>query len=566
MVGTSHRIGRGGAVLVLGAVLVAGLVSAPAAAAATARSVSAKASVASLTIGAKVTFSGKVSRSPKGSAVYVQRLAGSKWTTVAKTKTTTAAGAYKVAVTDKTAGHVAFRVYAPKTSKLAAAASAKRYVDGYQVAKAALTGADVTATAGHNTATVTGKVSPFKAGTKVTLQRLNGTAWANVSTTTVSKTGTFSKATNAVANGTSAKFRFVVAQVKYLRQAVTGARTVTVQAPTLPPPDPTCAPLPAVIAVTPASAGQYDPTTVTISGNGFIPATYTTVGSGTSVSWTSTTTRVLWNGTAIGWFDYTTHTTTTMTFPIPTTDAAGPVSVVLTNGSCAAATLTFTYQPEVKASVAISAAESYPVLVTGQTVPAGTALTSVPTGSATPVVTVSGLPAGVTYNAATGTLAGKPTASPGGYAVTVTAKVTIGKQVATQTVRGYVVVAYASPLPVAATPAQGNYPLPPGCSWPYTEDCMTQYINLALTIEGYAPTFQLPADYDTLSPSGKLVEAVTAMRAAYGLSPLIYDTSGDNAAQLGAKNGVDPIADSGMTWSHGWASNWAGGQATPLEA
>ena len=193
-----------------------------------ARAVSLKVSAASVTVGGKVTFSGSLSRSPAGSAVWVQRLSGRTWVTVAKTKTTNAAGAFKVVWADKVAGHVAFRAHAPGTASLAAAASAKKYVDGYRTAKAVLTSKSLTLAAGTNTMTVKGKAAPFKAGAKVSLQRLNGSKWVTIGTTTMSKSGTFARATSNVANGTSAKFRFVVAQVKYVRQAVTATMTVAV--------------------------------------------------------------------------------------------------------------------------------------------------------------------------------------------------------------------------------------------------------------------------------------------------------------------------------------------------
>lgn len=98
-----------------------------------------------------------------------------------------------------------------------------------KTAKATLTSKSVTLAAGKNKTKISGKVTPFKAGTKASLQRKKGSAWATIATTTVSEKGTFKHATNTVANGTSAAFRFVIAKTKTTKKAVTGRETVTVR-------------------------------------------------------------------------------------------------------------------------------------------------------------------------------------------------------------------------------------------------------------------------------------------------------------------------------------------------
>ena len=240
-------------------VLLASVLAIPSANAA-AQPLSVKVSASSVTVGSKVKFSGKVADRAKKSPVSVQYLAGKTWKTAAKTKTTNAKGAYKITVTDKWAGHTAFRVNAPKTSNAKAVHSPKKYVDGYRAAKATLTSpASVRLAAGTNTTTITGKVSPADAGTTVTLQRLTGKTWASAGSTTVTKNGTFSRLTNTVADGSSATFRFAVAQAKYVRSATTGTVTVTVaaapqQQPTPTPTPTTTAPAPTPTTTAPAPA------------------------------------------------------------------------------------------------------------------------------------------------------------------------------------------------------------------------------------------------------------------------------------------------------------------------
>ncbi|MCL2652240.1 MAG: S-layer homology domain-containing protein, partial [Propionibacteriaceae bacterium] len=218
-----------------------------------------------------------------------------------------------------------------------------------------------------------------------------------------------------------------------------------------------------------------------------------------------------------------------------------------------------------KASVSFTAVTPYPAVAVGQAIPAGTSLISNLTYSATPTITCTGLPAGVTCNSTTGALSGTP-ATAGGYLVTVTAKVTVGSQpTATQTATTELLVTATSKLPVGSAPTQGVYPIPPSCTYPYSDACLTQYINDALRIEGYSPTFALPAGYATMSRTDQLIAATNAIRAAYGLPALSHNASGDASAQTGAVNDADPIATSSMSW-HQWGSNWAGGQASVLQA
>ena len=96
------------------------------ASAATARSVSLVVPATAVT-GTTVTMSGSLSKSPLGSTVQIQRRSGLSWITD-KTVRTVSNGRYSAPVLVTKTGDITYRAYAPRTSKLAAAASSWRHV------------------------------------------------------------------------------------------------------------------------------------------------------------------------------------------------------------------------------------------------------------------------------------------------------------------------------------------------------------------------------------------------------------------------------------------------------
>ena len=111
-------------IAVLAAVLGLGALQAPANAATT-RGLSMSVSSNAVVVKRSVTFRGTLTKSPKGSAVVVQRKSGKKWVAAKSTKTTNAAGTYSVKVAvPSTPGTYSYRAFAAKKGGLNAATSA----------------------------------------------------------------------------------------------------------------------------------------------------------------------------------------------------------------------------------------------------------------------------------------------------------------------------------------------------------------------------------------------------------------------------------------------------------
>lgn len=192
--------------LVLGVLLAVSGLTAPAQAA-TARSLGLAASPTTTTTGSQVTFSGRLTRSPKGSAVRIQRKAGTKWVAVTSTRTTTATGRYAVKATMPSKAAVfSFRAVAPKTAHLATATSKTVKVTVLRRVTATIKATPSTIALGDAT-TLSGTVSPFVAGTVATIQRFNGATWTAVTTATITKRGTYSRSFHPIATTT---YRVVV--------------------------------------------------------------------------------------------------------------------------------------------------------------------------------------------------------------------------------------------------------------------------------------------------------------------------------------------------------------------
>ena len=75
------------------------------------------------------------------------------------------------------------------------------------------------------------------------------------------------------------------------------------------------------------------------------------------------------------------------------------------------------------------------------------------------------------------------------------------------------------------------------------------------------PSYQLPANFNSLSPDKQELVLTDSDRAAYGLSPFTGITSQlDGDATTGANSDSDPVPDSSLNGEYAyWGSNWAGG-------
>lgn len=160
--------------------------------AAAARAVSITATPSSGYPGAPVTFTGTLTNTPVGSAVAIQRKSGANWVKVVATKTTNAAGAFSYSTTMlTTAGAYSYRAFASPTLTRAAATSPTITVNVLRHTTATIHATPALVGAG-DTSTLSGTVAPFVAGTTVTIQAQTDTGWDDVTTAPVSATGTFS--------------------------------------------------------------------------------------------------------------------------------------------------------------------------------------------------------------------------------------------------------------------------------------------------------------------------------------------------------------------------------------
>ena len=75
------------------------------------------------------------------------------------------------------------------------------------------------------------------------------------------------------------------------------------------------------------------------------------------------------------------------------------------------------------------------------------------------------------------------------------------------------------------------------------------------------PNYQLPANFNSLTPDKQELVLTDSDRVAYGLAPFTGITSQlDGDATTGANNNSDPVPDSSLNGEYAqWGSNWAGG-------
>jgi hypothetical protein len=184
------------------ALVAAVLLVAPAAEAkAITRSISIAVAPTAAVAGTGVTFSGKLTKSPKGSAVKIQRKVGSTWKLAKATSTKTAAGAYAVKVTlPSTAGVYHYRAYAPKKGSRKAATSKVISVAALRQSHFRVIpqcGCPIIYPApgqvpANEAMTVGGSVNKqFSVGALITLQWKDGTQWTPVGTAHLNSTGGF---------------------------------------------------------------------------------------------------------------------------------------------------------------------------------------------------------------------------------------------------------------------------------------------------------------------------------------------------------------------------------------
>jgi hypothetical protein len=96
------------------------------------------------------------------------------------------------------------------------------------------------------------------------------------------------------------------------------------------------------------------------------------------------------------------------------------------------------------------------------------------------------------------------------------------------------------------------------------ENAMIRALNHARAVLGQRK-YRLPARFRALTPLGQLLVLVNDDRALYGLTPVLgLNARLDAAARAAARRDADP-APYGRGW-RAYASNWAGGMASPLFA
>ncbi|HEX4189444.1 MAG TPA: putative Ig domain-containing protein, partial [Marmoricola sp.] len=341
--------------------------------AATKRSVSITATPTVDAVKTSVTFAGKLTHSPKHSLVVIQRKSGKKWIKVVRTHTT-ATGAYSVKLTRPSAvAAYSYRAYSAKTRELKAATSKVIAVYALNHAFASLTATPSTLTV-DSTTTLAGTVYPFIKGTGVILQKKTASTWLNVAVTTVTATGTFSKA--VLVTG-SATYRGIVLQAKSYAPTTTNERTVAAKP---------------LILTTSLSA------TTRLGGYSSALKAY----AGVAGAWSAT-------GLPAGLLLHTNTGAITGSVTAPAADYTVTVGFTQTSTGLKAATKTYTLRVSAAAAPVISP-DTLPVGSTSS--PYSAQLTANASGTWSDLVGgVHTLPAGLTLGTSTGLISGTPTAS-----------------------------------------------------------------------------------------------------------------------------------------------------------
>lgn len=195
--------------------------------AATTRTLSIAASPTSAAVNKPVTISGVLSKSPKGSAVTIQRKVGTRWVTAKATRTRTATGRYAASVTlPGIVGTYSYRAVAPAKGSLRAATSRIIKIAALTAVVATFKASPkppAAVTAGAN-ATVSGTVKPFVTNTTVTIQKLINGKWISTGVTAkLTSKGTFTK---PIQVKNSSYFRVSVPRVGMKAAAVSAGAAV----------------------------------------------------------------------------------------------------------------------------------------------------------------------------------------------------------------------------------------------------------------------------------------------------------------------------------------------------
>ncbi|RNL62383.1 hypothetical protein EFK50_11440 [Nocardioides marmoriginsengisoli] len=212
-------------VAMLAGLLVATTGLATTADAATARKVTMVASPTAAVTGSSVTLSGVVTNTPVNSVINIQRKSGLSWVKVTTTKTTNAGGDFSVAITlPATAAAYSYRAAVPLTTTRGPAQSPAVAVTALRPITTTIKATPPTVSAG-GTSTISGTVTPFAAGTAVSIESRSGSTWSEVGTTTLSATGAFSK---DVTSDATTDYRATIARAGLISGGSTATATVIV--------------------------------------------------------------------------------------------------------------------------------------------------------------------------------------------------------------------------------------------------------------------------------------------------------------------------------------------------
>jgi len=450
----------------IGVLLVLTGLSAPAQAVTT-RTISLAASPSAPIAGTKVLLFGYVSKSPIGTSVRIERKSGTSWVSVTSAKTHSSKGYFSASVTaSSTAGKHYYRARVGATRTLSAATSKTVTVTSLHRVTVTMKATPSTLELGDKT-TLTGTVKPFVAGDTGFIQRFNGAKWIDLTTATISRTGTFRREFTPQATTT---YRMYVPRTGLNAAGYSPNTKVSIPTGPVPPVINTTS-LPDGVTETAYSqtlsktgeagtwavtAGSLPPGLTLGSSSGTISGTPTTGGTFNFTVTFSQTGNLLSDSQPLSIKVLVKPKITTTTLPDATGFVTyGPVTLQksgqsgawsITSGSLPAgitfdtATGVLSGKPTIKvagdypltfkftetAAPQLSATKQLPLhlnaapnpTINTTTLPTGTAYSTYPTTTLSKTgnagawsITAGSLPTGITFGTATGALSGKPTVS-----------------------------------------------------------------------------------------------------------------------------------------------------------
>lgn len=218
----------------------------------------------SATTSATVRVRGVLTHSPKGSLVVIRRRSGSSWRTLGYVRTYNSAGNYARNITVPSArGTYYFDAYAPRTSSAAAATSSSRAMVVRTQVRVSLA-APTTSPVEGNAVVLSGNLTPWVAGTQVTIQQLlaSSSTWSAVATVTPNSQGAFSQSV-LPPTGSTTSYRAVVPLRGYYTGATSPTVAITPRTPPPPPPDTTPPPPVSGLTLVANAANQAPSITLT---------------------------------------------------------------------------------------------------------------------------------------------------------------------------------------------------------------------------------------------------------------------------------------------------------------